>query len=148
MCSVQCVTYVPDRSALKLRRFFFCSKTANASLFYPSFIPTVSKTVRPERAAVWKTAAVVAISGSDDDHDHRYHYLHDSRHSSHPRHAHHRTTPTPIIMHSNRMDDHGDGNNKHVEQSCLPCGPSLPCGSLSWARPWAVTGRGIQGKLA
>jgi len=27
-------------------------------------------------------------------------------------------------MHSNRMDDDGDWNNKHEEQSCLPCGPS------------------------
>jgi hypothetical protein len=79
-----------QKTALKLRRFFFRSKTANACLFYPSFIPTVSKTVRPERAAVWKTAAVVAIigSGNDDDHDHRYHYLHDSAT------PHHRTTPT------------------------------------------------------
>ena len=56
------------KTTLKLRRFFFRSKMANACLFYPSFIPvlsqfylsfipTVSKTVRPERAAVWKTAA-------------------------------------------------------------------------------------------
>src|SRR5437773_2188563 len=28
-----------------------------ADNLYPSLIPTVSKTVRPERAAVWKTAA-------------------------------------------------------------------------------------------
>jgi len=67
--------------------------------FIPVFIPTVSKTVRPERAAVWKTAAVVAIigSGNDDDHDHSYHYLHDSHH---PLHAHHRTTPTPHHHHA------------------------------------------------
>ena len=45
-----------QKTALKLRRFFFRSKTADACLFYPSFIPTVSKTVRPERAAVWKTS--------------------------------------------------------------------------------------------
>jgi hypothetical protein len=44
---------------LKLRRFFFRSKRANVRLFYHSFIPTVSKTVRPERAAVWKTALPV-----------------------------------------------------------------------------------------
>jgi len=82
------------KTALKLRRFFFRSKTANACLFYPSFIPTVSKTVRPERAAVWTTAAVVAIIGSGNDDDHRYHYVHDSRH------AHHRTTPTPHHHHA------------------------------------------------
>jgi len=32
---------------LKLRRFFIRSKMANACLFYPSFIPTVRKTVVP-----------------------------------------------------------------------------------------------------
>ncbi len=48
------------KTTLKLRRFCFRSKRANARLFYPSFIPTVLKTVRPERAAVWKTAFVEA----------------------------------------------------------------------------------------
>ena len=52
------------KATLKLRRFFFRSKTANACLFYPSFIPTVSKTVRPERAAVWKTVATSCYAGS------------------------------------------------------------------------------------
>jgi len=44
------------KTTLKLRRFFFRSKRANVNIFYHSFIPTVSKTVRPERAAVWKTS--------------------------------------------------------------------------------------------
>src|SRR5258708_18682711 len=47
------------KATLKLRRFFFRSKMTNACLFYPNFIPTVSKTVRPERTAVWKTALPV-----------------------------------------------------------------------------------------
>ena len=47
------------KATLKLRRFLFRSKMANACLFYPSFIPTVSKTVRPESVAVWKTATAV-----------------------------------------------------------------------------------------
>ncbi len=44
------------KTTLKLRRIFSRSKRANTRLFYPNFIPTVSKTVRLERAAVWKTA--------------------------------------------------------------------------------------------
>ena len=60
------------------------------SQFYPNGV----ENRYPERAAVWKTAAVVAIIGNDDEHDHRYHYLHDSRH------AHHRTTPTPHHHHA------------------------------------------------
>ncbi len=47
------------KTTLKLRRIFSRSKRAITRLFYPNFIPTVSKTVRPERAAVWKTALPV-----------------------------------------------------------------------------------------